>query len=279
VNRQPAKLRLDELILARDLAETRSQAQRLIMAGQVLVDDAVSDKPGRRVAENCHIRVKQRLRYVSRGGLKLEAALAEFGISPVGWACADIGASTGGFSDCMLQHGAAKVYAVDVGYGQLAWSLRTDPRVVVMERVNIRHMEALPEKVALTTVDVSFIGLGLVLPRVAELLTPDGQILALIKPQFEVGKGKVGKGGVVRDPLLHRAVIERVLADAQEMGLTPEGLIRSPITGPAGNVEFLVRLRLNAEFPSSETVSGWIDLCTAKGRSDNSPVGTTGAQK
>ena len=200
------KIRLDELLVDRGLAETRAQAQRLIQAGQVFIGDEVADKPGRSVPQDAPVRVQEALRYVSRGGLKLEAALDAFGIDPTGWVCADIGASTGGFTDCLLQRGAARVYAVDVGYGQLAWSLRIDPRVVSIERTNIRYLDPLPERASLATVDVSFIGLALVLPRIAGLLTPAGQIIALIKPQFEVGKGQVGKGGVVRDPILHRSV-------------------------------------------------------------------------
>jgi len=227
----------------------------------VYIEDEVADKPGRQVPQDAPLRVNETLRYVSRGGLKLEAALDAFGIDPTGRVCADIGASTGGFTDCLLQRGAARIYAVDVGYGQLAWSLRIDPRVVSVERTNIRHLAALPEPVSLATVDVSFIGLALVLPRIAGLLTPAGQIIALIKPQFEVGKGQVGKGGVVRDPRLHRSVIEEVLGAAAAAGLAANGVIRSPITGPAGNVEFLTWLRLSGELPSSETVGTWLDAC------------------
>ena len=233
----------------------------MIQAGQVFIGDEVADKPGRSVPQDTPVRVREALRYVSRGGLKLEAALDAFGIDPTGWVCADIGASTGGFTDCLLQRGAARVYAVDVGYGQLAWALRIDPRVVSIERTNIRYLDPLPERASLATVDVSFICLALVLPRIAGLLTPAGQIIALIKPQFEVGKGQVGKGGVVRDPKLHRAVIERVLASPAEIGLMPAGVIRSPITGPAGNVEFLAWLRLGGERPTAETVGAWLDAC------------------
>ncbi len=258
---KPAKSRLDDLLVARGLAETRSQAQRLILAGQVFIGDAAADKPGQKVAADAPVRVSAGLRYVSRGGLKLEAALDAFQIAPAGLVCADIGASTGGFTDCLLQRGAARVYAIDVGYGQLAWSLRTDPRVILLERVNIRHLEGLPEPAALATVDVSFIGLGLVLPRIVALLVPAGQVIALIKPQFEVGKGQVGKGGVVRDPQLHRSAIRKVLGEAIALGLAPAGLIRSPITGPAGNVEFLVWLRRGGEPPADEAIAGWLSAC------------------
>ncbi len=256
------KIRLDELLVRRGFAETRAQAQRLILAGEVWLGDRRAEKAGQLVSPDAPVRCDARLRYVSRGGLKLEAALDAFGIEPKGWVCADIGASTGGFTDCLLQRGAARVYAVDVGYGQLAWSLRQDPRVIPLERVNIRYLDSLPEPVMLATVDVSFIGLGLVLPRVVALLAPAGQIIALIKPQFEVGKGLVGKGGVVRDPALHRAAIRQVIAGAQPLGLAPAGLIRSPITGPAGNVEFLVWLRLAAAWPAEETLARWIAQCT-----------------
>ncbi len=255
------KTRLDELLVARGLAETRLQAQRLIQAGQIFIGDELADKPGHQAPVDAAVRVQAALRYVSRGGLKLEAALDAFQIDPTGWVCADIGASTGGFTDCLLQRGATRVYAVDVGYGQLAWSLRTDPRVVSLERSNIRYLHALPEPAALATVDVSFIGLGMVLPRVVALLTPVGQAVALIKPQFEVGKGQVGKGGVVRDPQLHRGAIEKVLAEAAALGLAPAGLIRSPITGPAGNVEFLAWLRRGGESMPGEVIAGWLADC------------------
>jgi len=256
---RPRKVRLDELLVARGLAESRSQAQRMILAGEVSVGDRVVDKAGQALPENAEVRVATSLRYVSRGGLKLEHALQAFAVDPAGWICADIGASTGGFTDCLLQHGARKVYAVDVGYGQLAWSLRQDPRVVSMERVNVRNLERLPEPVQLAVVDVSFIGLELVLPRVAALLLPGGLVVALIKPQFQVGKGQVGKGGVVRDPALHRSAIESVLHDASALDLAPVALSRSPITGPAGNVEFLVLFVLGGLAPDASQVQHWLD--------------------
>lgn len=254
---RPKKVRLDELLVARGLAESRSQAQRLILAGEVRAGDRVLDKAGHLVPEDVALRVETGLRYVSRGGLKLEHALAVFGVDPTGWVCADIGASTGGFTDCLLQHGANRVYAIDVGYGQLAWALRQDARVVSIERANIRHLDNLPEPVALAVIDVSFIGLGLVLPRVASLLTPNGGVIALIKPQFEVGKGQVGKGGVVREAGLHRYAIEKVLGEACAAGLAPAGVTRSPITGPAGNVEFLAHLRRGATAPGLDLIQQW----------------------
>jgi 23S rRNA (cytidine1920-2'-O)/16S rRNA (cytidine1409-2'-O)-methyltransferase len=277
------KIRLDEALVARGLAETCSQAERLIRAGQVWLGDESSgvrgDKPGQRVAPDIALRVERGLPYVSRGGLKLEAALDAFGVTPAGWVCADIGASTGGFTDCLLQRGAAKVYAIDVGYGQLAWSLRQDPRVISMERANIRLLEPLPEAVALAVIDVSFIGLGLVLPRVAGLLAAGGQVIALIKPQFEVAKGQVGKGGVVRDPLLHRAAIRKVLAEAAAANLAPAGLIRSPITGPAGNIEFLASLLLGGGPVAESTVNGWLDMWVPDAAAGSGPAARTGGKE
>jgi 23S rRNA (cytidine1920-2'-O)/16S rRNA (cytidine1409-2'-O)-methyltransferase len=262
---EPALMRLDELLVLRGLAESRSQAQRLLMAGQVKVAGQVVDKAGKQVAADVAVEVKSRLPYVSRGGLKLEAALDAFGLDPAGRICADIGASTGGFTDCLLQRGAARIYAIDVGYGQLAWSLRTDRRVVVVERVNVRFLEELPERMGLVTVDVSFISLRLVLPRVATMLVPSGQTIALIKPQFEVGKKLVGKGGVVRDPQLHRLAIEQVLTAAENIGFATLGLIRSPIRGPAGNVEFLTLLQHGGSASDPALVARWLDACLAGG--------------
>lgn len=256
---KPRKVRLDELLVGRGLAESRSQAQRMILAGEVSVGDRVVDKAGQTLPENADVRVATGMRYVSRGGLKLEHALQAFAVDPTGWTCADIGASTGGFTDCLLQHGALKVYAIDVGYGQLAWSLRQDPRVVSMERVNARSLERLPEPIQLAVVDVSFIGLELVLPRVAALLSSGGMVIALIKPQFQVGRGQVGKGGVVRDPALHRSAIESVLSAAPALDLAPVALARSPITGPAGNVEFLALLSLGGLAPGAFEVESWLD--------------------
>ncbi len=237
-----SKKRLDILLVERGLAESRQKAKALIMAGQVLVDDRPVSKAATLVSGGANIRVKERLPYVSRGGLKLEAALDRFAIEVGGVVAADVGASTGGFTDCLLQRGAGKVYAIDVGYGQLAWSLRTDPRVVVMERVNARYLKKLPEPIELATLDLSFIPLRLVLPAVVGWLKPGADVVALIKPQFEAGRQQVGKGGVVRDAGVQRAVLNEVLAWALDRGLTVQGLMLSPLKGPAGNVEFLAHL-------------------------------------
>jgi len=237
-----AKERLDVLLHKRGLARSRERARRLILAGQVFVNSQDRDKPGTRVPTSAKITIKQKLIYASRGGSKLEAALQTFKIDVRRLVAADIGASTGGFTDCLLQHGAARVYAIDVGYGQLAWRLRQDPRVVVMERVNARYLHELPELVDVVTVDVSFISLKLVLPAAIQLLRPSGQIIALIKPQFEAGRKQVGKGGVVKDPAVHRAVLYDILGWTRSNGLKVKGVIVSPLRGPAGNLEFLAHL-------------------------------------
>jgi 23S rRNA (cytidine1920-2'-O)/16S rRNA (cytidine1409-2'-O)-methyltransferase len=216
------------------------------MANVVAVDGRQVDKPGTRVPADADIVVEQGLPYVSRGGLKLEAALDAFPLAVEGVVAADVGASTGGFTDCLLQRGARRVYAIDVGYGQLAWKLRQDARVVVMERTNARYLQSLPEPVDLTSIDVSFISLKLILPRVRDWLAPEGAVVPLIKPQFEAGRWQVGKGGVVRDPAVHRQVLEELLNWAPNCRLFPWRLIRSPVVGPAGNVEFLALLRQEA---------------------------------
>jgi 23S rRNA (cytidine1920-2'-O)/16S rRNA (cytidine1409-2'-O)-methyltransferase len=233
------KERIDLLLVKRRLADTRQRAQRLIMAGQVTVGGCLIDKPGTRVPVDAEVTVAAPLPYVSRGGFKLAAALEAFGLDVCGWVVADVGASTGGFTDCLLQRGAGRVYAIDVGYGQLAWKLQQDPRVVVMDRTNARYLDRLPEPVDLVTIDASFISLKLILPVVLGWLRASGQILALVKPQFEARRDQIGKGGVIRDPVLHRAILDDLLSWAalQDLGLA--GLVRSPITGPAGNVEFL----------------------------------------
>ncbi len=237
--RRSARVRLDQLLVERGLAESRAQAQAYIMAGQVRVDDAPVTKAGTPVPSDSVLTITGQRRFVSRGGEKLAHALDEFAIDPAGLVCADLGASTGGFSDCLLQRGAARVYAVDVGYGQLDDRIRQDARVVVMDRTNARHLASLPEPVALVVVDVSFISLALVLPAALRVLAPEGRIVALVKPQFEAGKGGVGKGGVVRDPAVHVAVLQSVSAAAAALGLRLDGLTASPLRGPAGNIEFL----------------------------------------
>lgn len=229
------------------LAQSRQRARALIMAGKVLVNNQVIDKPGVLVSRNDAIDFKgEDIPYVSRGGLKLEKALQAFSIDITGFVCLDAGASTGGFTDCLLQHGARRVFAVDVGYGQLAWKLRQDPRVIVIERTNIRNMpaETIPQPVNLVTIDVAFISLKIVVPAVIKFMRQDGAILALIKPQFEVGKGKVGKGGVVRDPALHSEVQKDLLNFFSKQGLLSRAIIPSPILGPKGNKEFFIHLKL-----------------------------------
>jgi 23S rRNA (cytidine1920-2'-O)/16S rRNA (cytidine1409-2'-O)-methyltransferase len=264
--KSPRRQRLDVALVERGLVESRARAQALVMAGQVRVGDAVATKAGQVVGPDARLSVVAPPRYVSRGGEKLAHALAVFGIEPAGWVCADVGASTGGFTDCLLQHGAARVYAIDVGYGQLHWSLRQDARVVPVERTNIRYLEALPEPVAMAVIDVSFIGLGLVLPAVRRLLTPDGQVVALVKPQFEAGRGQVGKGGVVRERATHRQVLETVALTVAENNLWLRGLTPSPLRGPAGNVEFLAWLAPAsgaAPDQSPRAVAALIDACLA----------------
>ena len=241
------KERLDVLLVERGLAETRSRAQAVIMAGEVYVNGQKADKAGMDVPLEAEIEVRGSVcPYVSRGGLKLEKALREFGVEPKGFVCSDSGASTGGFTDCLLQQGASKVFAIDVGYGQLAWKIRSDPRVVVMERTNIRYVtpEDLGEALDLSVVDVSFISLKIVLPAIQRLLKPTGQVLCLIKPQFEAGKENVGKKGVVRDPAVHEQVLRDFVALAAQLGFTLKNLTFSPVKGPEGNIEFLGHLSM-----------------------------------
>jgi 23S rRNA (cytidine1920-2'-O)/16S rRNA (cytidine1409-2'-O)-methyltransferase len=244
------KQRLDRLLVEKGIAPSRQRAQAMIMSGKVLVNNRPVDKAGFLVGQNDGIELKGKdIPYVSRGGLKLEGALQSFELSPAGFVCLDVGASTGGFTDCLLQNGAARVYAVDVGYGQLAWKLRQDPRVAVIERTNIRHMQtdAIPESVDLATIDVSFISLKIVVPAVAGFLKNGARILALIKPQFEVGKDQVGKGGVVRDANLHTRVIQSLTAFFVELGFLSQPVIPSPILGPKGNREFFILLQHQPE--------------------------------
>ncbi|MGB9885887.1 MAG: TlyA family RNA methyltransferase [Moorellales bacterium] len=260
------KQRLDVLLVQRGLCASREQARARILAGQVTVDGRLVDKPGTRVEESARIRLEgEPQRYVSRGGLKLERALAVFGVDLSGRVVLDVGASTGGFTDCALQHGAAKVYAVDVGYGQLAWKLRQDPRVVVLERTNIRYLDRsrLGEAVDLATIDVSFISLLKVLPAVSRLLRPQGQVLALVKPQFEAGRDKVGKRGVVREAAVHRQVLERVVLGAQEHGFFARGVTYSPLKGPEGNIEFWLWMGLE-QGPGSGMVPDQLERVVAE---------------
>jgi 23S rRNA (cytidine1920-2'-O)/16S rRNA (cytidine1409-2'-O)-methyltransferase len=238
----PAKQRLDQIIHQRGLAASREKARAMIMAGEVLVNGRLVDKPGAQVDTQAEIIVQAKPRFVSRGGDKLVWALERFQLEVSGRVCADVGASTGGFTDCLLQNGVARVYALDVGYGQIAYSLRQDPRVVVMERTNARYVEALPEPVNLVVVDASFISLKLLLPIIKNWLTPTADLVTLIKPQFEAGKQDVGKGGVVKDSLVHARVLEETLVFTYEQGFTIRGLTPSPLKGPAGNTEFLAWL-------------------------------------
>ena len=241
------KERLDVLLVSLGLAESRAKAQATIMAGEVYVNGQKADKSGMEVDITSNIEVRgSACPYVSRGGLKLEKALKNFGVDPTGYVCSDSGASTGGFTDCLLQQGASKVFAIDVGYGQLAWKIRNDPRVVVMERTNIRYvtLEDLGEPLDLSVIDVSFISLKIVLPAIQKLLKPTGQVLCLIKPQFEAGKDKVGKKGVVRDPAVHEEVLQNFISLAKSLDFTIRNLTFSPVKGPEGNIEFLAHLSM-----------------------------------
>ncbi len=243
------KERLDKLLVDQGLVQSRERARALILAGQVMVDDHRVDKAGTRFALDVELRIKGgEIPYVSRGGLKLEKALDCFPVNPKGLIALDVGASTGGFTDCLLQRGAAKVYAVDVGYGQLAWKLREDPRVVNFERCNIRDLKAeqLDQLPSMAVIDASFISLGKVLPPTLDLLTAEAWIIALIKPQFEVGRGQVGKGGVVRDQTLHLQVVEDIRRLALTLNCRIIGVDESPILGPKGNREFLICLQKEA---------------------------------
>jgi 23S rRNA (cytidine1920-2'-O)/16S rRNA (cytidine1409-2'-O)-methyltransferase len=263
------RTRLDLLLVQRELADSRTEAQRLVMAEQVTVNGQKATKAGAQVPYDAQVTVLSRQPYASRGGLKLAAALDYFDTPVSGLVAADVGASTGGFTDCLLQRGVSKVYAIDVGYGQLAWSLRQDARVVVMERTNARFLDHLPEVIHLATVDVSFISLELILPRVYNWLAPGGLIVALIKPQFEAGRSQVGKGGVVRDRAVHQQVLYRVLGWCIGHGLPVHGLARSPITGPAGNVEFLALLGKSSPLPAIDLTAA-IEAVLATGV-DRSP--------
>jgi 23S rRNA (cytidine1920-2'-O)/16S rRNA (cytidine1409-2'-O)-methyltransferase len=244
-----ARIRLDQLLTERGLARSRAEAQALVLAGAVELDGTRRLKPGQLVTTDATVHLAERARWASRAGAKLEHALDAFAIDPAGLATLDAGASTGGFTDVLLSRGARVVYAVDVGRGQLIQRLRQDPRVVSMERTNLRELRALPEQVALATLDLSFISLRLVLPAVAELVTDGGEVVALVKPQFEAGREDVPRGGVVRDPTIHARVLSEVAAAAAEAGFGATEVDRSPITGTDGNVEFLLHLRRGGSPP------------------------------
>lgn len=256
----PAGDRLDQWLLSHGLAPTRREAQALIMAGRVSLDGQVVDKPGRRVGPGVDVSVRRPAHpFAGRGGVKLAHALAAFGLDVRGRVAVDLGASTGGFTDCLLRAGAARVYAVDVGRGQLAWRLRTDPRVVCLDGVNARYLtpDPLGGPCDLATADLAFISLRLVWPAIARIVRPGGDVIALVKPQFEAGRNRVGRRGVVRDPAVHEAVLRDVLAAGEGVGLTPIAITPSPVTGPAGNIEYLVLLR------GGGAPSGPLDLAAA----------------
>ncbi len=260
------KKRLDLLVLEKNLAPSRERAKALIMAGEVYVDNQKADKPGDLYPEDANVECRSSgLKYVSRGGLKLEKAMEAFGLELEGLTCMDVGASTGGFTDCMLQNGAKRVYSVDVGYGQLAWELRGDPRVVNLERTNARYLsrEQVPEDIGFFSADVSFISLTLILPAVRPLLGGSGRGVCLIKPQFEAGREKVGKKGVVRDPAVHIEVIEKITGFALCSGFSVLGLDFSPVKGPEGNIEYLILLERSDSPVMGEGVPGAGDVVKA----------------
>lgn len=277
---QVRKIRLDLLLVEHGLAESRSLAQRLVMAGQVRVNGEVMLRVASLVPADVLLEVEQGPRFVSRGGEKLEAALQSFGVEVAGRICADVGASTGGFTDCLLQHGAVRVYCIDVGHGILDWKLRQEPRVVVMERTNARYVKSLPELVQVITIDVSFISLKILLPVVRDWLfkeaeeehIPRGSIIALIKPQFEAGRQQVGRNkGVIRDPLIHHQVLLDILGSSREFGYAVRGLIRSPLVGPKGNVEFLTWLEASGE--QSVSIEALAESAALSGDQTSEPSG------
>ena len=259
----PGKTRLDRLLMEKTRLDSRSKAAAQIMAGEVTVDGKLIDKPGSLVRRDAVITLKAKPRYVGRGGIKLEAALAAFDVTAEARICADVGASTGGFTDCLLQHGAARVYAIDVGRGVLDYRLRVNERVIVLESTNARHLDALPERPALVVIDVSFISVRLILPAVKRWAAADADIIALVKPQFEVGKGEVGKGGIVRDAALRRRALRDIVTFAESLDMRSADVIPSPITGAKGNVEYLLWLRLTAARGDSAQVFSKIDALHA----------------
>ena len=258
------KQRLDIELYQRGLAPSREKARGMIMAGEVLVNGEMKDKPGLRITNEDVLTVKSKPQFVSRGGEKLAGALEDFAFDVSGLICADVGASTGGFTDCLLQNNASKIYAIDVGYGQLDFRLRQDARVVVMERTNARYVEELGEPIDLAVIDASFISLRLLLPPVKNWLKPTGSVIALIKPQFEAGKSDVGKGGVIRDSDIHSRVIQEISAFAEDTGFYIQGLILSPLKGPAGNIEFLIYLtkvqNISANFDLEQRINEILSL-------------------
>ena len=261
-----SKIRLDQYLCQNGLVQSRERAKALIMSGIVFVNEQKVDKAGEMIAPDAKVEVRGHdIGYVSRGGLKLEKAMQVFPMRPDGKVCMDIGASTGGFTDCMLQNGAKKVYAVDVGYGQLDWRLRSDARVVCMERTNARYLthEQIPDELDFASVDVSFISLKLILPALAGLLKPDGHAVCLVKPQFEAGREKVGKKGVVRDPAVHLEVLEHFLEHAKESRFTVLGLTYSPIRGPEGNIEYLGYLSRAEEEPPVHDLKALVEASHA----------------
>ncbi len=253
------KTRLDVLLMDRQLASSRNKAAAMIMAGEVKVNDRLVDKPGAMIQSDAAVTLKDKPRYVGRGGLKLEAALKSFAIEPAGKICADVGASTGGFTDCLLQHGARKVYAIDVGSGILDYRLRIDERVILLENTNARYLDTLPESPALAVIDVSFISLRLILPAVKRWIATDADVIGLVKPQFEAGKADVGKGGIVRKQSVHRRVLEDIAAFANSRGFAATDVLRSPITGAKGNIEFLLWLQLRPDLAMSSSIQHRID--------------------
>lgn len=263
-----AKERLDVLLVKNGLAESREKAKAIIMSGNVFVNEQREDKAGSTFPVSAKIEVKgHTMKYVSRGGYKLEKAIEQYGVSVEGKICMDVGSSTGGFTDCMLQNGAKKVYAVDVGTNQLAWKLRTDERVISMEKTNIRYVtpEDIEDEIAFASIDVAFISLTKVLLPVRELLTEHGEVVCLIKPQFEAGREKVGKKGVVRDKSVHREVIEKVIAYSEELGFVPQKLDYSPIKGPEGNIEYLLHIVKNGTEQAEEKIDqNYISACVEK---------------
>lgn len=264
--------RLDHALVERGLADTRSRAKALIMAGDVLVNDQKETRAGRNIAATDCVTLKEKPRFVSRGGEKLDKALDQFGIDVTGMVAADLGSSTGGFTDCLLQRGATKVYAVDVGYGILDERMRTDPRVVSMERTNARHLESLPELVDIVVIDVSFISLSLMFPVVKRILKPGGLCVPLIKPQFEAGKENVGKRGVVRDPAVHEMVLRNALGFAREHDLSVRALTASPLRGPNGNIEFLAHIVNDPGLPEADA-----DTLVAMAMAEAAAIGTDDA--